>query len=42
MMKVEYTDHIFLSCHVRVSEWMHTLQLPECQGNGCVVKWLNG
>ena len=26
---------MFLSCHVRVSEWIHTLQLPECQGNPC-------
>ena len=27
---------MFLSCHVRVSEWIHTLYLPECQGtNGC-------
>ena len=22
---------MFLSCHVRVSEWIHTLYLPECQ-----------
>ena len=22
---------MFLSCHVRLSEWMHTLYLPECQ-----------
>ena len=28
-------DCIFLSCHVRVSEWIHTLSLPECQGNPC-------
>ena len=26
---------IFLSCHVRVLEWIHTLQLPECQGTPC-------
>ena len=26
---------IFLPCHVRVSEWMYTLQLPECQGTPC-------
>ena len=25
-------DCMFLSCHVRVWEWIHTLQLPECQG----------
>ena len=24
-----------LSCHVRVSEWIHTLQLPECKGTPC-------
>ena len=26
---------MFLSCHVRVSEWIHTLYLPECQGTPC-------
>ena len=26
---------MFLSCHVRVWEWIHTLQLPECQGTPC-------
>ena len=25
-------DSMFLSCHVRFSEWIHTLWLPECQG----------
>ena len=25
----------FLSCHVRGSEWIHTLQLPGFQGNPC-------
>ena len=25
-------DCIFLSCQVHVSEWIHTLKLPECQG----------
>ena len=25
-------DCMFLSCHVRVWQWIHTLQLPECQG----------
>ena len=24
-------DCMFLTCHVRVSQWIHTLQLPECQ-----------
>ena len=24
-----------LSCHARVSEWIQTLQLPECQRNPC-------
>ena len=40
-------DCIFLSCQVRISEWIHTLQLPECQGTPCPkqvrnlkVKWL--
>ena len=28
-------DCIFLSSHVRVSEWIHTLYLPECQGTSC-------
>ena len=23
---------MLLSCYVRVSEWIHTLYLPECQG----------
>ena len=26
------TDCMFFPCHVRVSEWIYTLQLPECQG----------
>ena len=26
---------MFLSCHVRVSEWIYTLYLPECQGTPC-------
>ena len=29
------SDYKFLSCHVRVSEWIHTLQLPEYQGTPC-------
>ena len=40
-------DCMFLSCHVRVLEWIHTLQLPECQGTPCSkqasyvkIKWL--
>ena len=28
-------DCIFLSCHVHVSEWIHTLYLPERQGMPC-------
>ena len=28
-------DCMFLSCHVRISEWIHTLQLPECQRTPC-------
>ena len=26
---------MFLSCQVRVSQWIHTLQLPECQVTHC-------
>ena len=26
---------MFLSCHVRVSEWIHILYLSECQGTPC-------
>ena len=40
-------DCVFLSCYVRVWEWIHTLQLPECQGTPCSkqapylkIKWL--
>ena len=40
---------MFLSCHVRVSQWIHTLWLPECQGTpyskqtqNLKFKWLNG
>ena len=40
-------DCVFLSCHVRVWEWIHTLQMPECQGTHCSkeapylkIKWL--
>ena len=36
-----------MSCHVRVWEWIHTHQLPECQGTHCLkqvwnlkFKWL--
>ena len=28
-------DCMFLSCHVRVSEWIHSLYSPECQGTPC-------
>ena len=40
---------MFLSCHIRVSEWIQTLWLPECKGTPCskqvrnlasLVKWL--
>ena len=26
---------MFLSCHLSVSEWMHTVYLPECQITPC-------
>ena len=26
---------MFLSCHVRFSEWIYSLYLPECQGTPC-------
>ena len=28
-------DFVFLLCHICVSEWIHTLYLPECQGTPC-------
>ena len=28
-------DCMLFSCHVPVSEWLHTLYLPECQGTLC-------
>ena len=28
-------DCMLLSCQVRVSEWIHRLKLPECQGTPC-------
>ena len=28
-------DSLFLSCHVRVSEWIHTLSFQECQRTPC-------
>ena len=28
-------DCMLLPCHLRVFEWIHTLQLPECQGTPC-------
>ena len=34
-INVKTNDCMFLSCHVRVSEWIHTLSLPECQGTPC-------
>ena len=40
-------DCMILSCHVRVWQWIHNLQLPECQGTPCSkqapylkIKWL--
>ena len=30
-----YHDCMFLSCHIHVSEWIHSLQLPECQRTTC-------
>ena len=40
-------DCMFLSCHVRIWEWINTLQFPECQGTPCSkqaphlkIKWL--
>ena len=32
---VYLTDCMFLSCHVRVSEQIHTLYLPKCQVTPC-------
>ena len=29
-------DCMFLSCHLRVSEWIHALYWPKCQGNPCL------
>ena len=34
-MKLNLIDCMFLSCHVHVSEWIHTLYLPEYQGTPC-------
>ena len=31
-------DYIFLLCHVRISEWIHALYLPECQNNSLLEK----
>ena len=28
-------DSMFLPCYVRVSEWIHTIYFPECQGTPC-------
>ena len=35
--KTKHADSMFLSCHVRVSGSIHTLQFQfsECQGNPC-------
>ena len=32
---ISYLDCMLLSCRVRVSEWIHTLFLPKCQGTPC-------
>ena len=29
--------YMFLLCHVGVLEWIHTLQMPECQGTPCSI-----
>ena len=31
-------DCMFLSCHLRISEWIHTLSFPEFQGTTCSKK----
>ena len=43
----KYFNCMFLSSHISFSEWIHSLQLPECQGNPCSkqarnlrIKWL--
>ena len=28
---------MLLSCHICISEWTHTLYLPECQGTPCMI-----
>ena len=33
--RIEKSDCMFLSCHVRVSEWIHTIYLSEYKGNLC-------
>ena len=35
MCEVVMSDCMFLSCHTRVSESIHTLKLSECQGAPC-------
>ena len=32
----KFADCMFLLCHVRISEPIHTLWLPECQGPLCL------
>ena len=35
VLKAFSLDCIFLSCHVCVSRWLHTLKMPEYQGTPC-------
>ena len=35
LSKAIISDCMFSSCQVRISEWIHTLLLPECQGTPC-------
>ena len=36
--EIQIKDCMFLSCHVRVWEWIHTLWLPECQGTNSLLE----
>ena len=35
LQRCNIPDCMFLSCHVRVSEWIHAQYLPDCQGSLC-------